>query len=70
MLRDFGVAISYGCHVSRRILGVLLSDCGREVDAGDTWWQGLVRLRKAEKVRVRLRKAEKGSVRLRKAEYG
>ena len=65
------MAISYGCHVSRRILGVLLSDRGREVDDRDTWWQGLERLlSKAEKVRERLRKAEKGSVRLRKAEYG
>ncbi len=64
------MAISYGCHISRRILGVLLNDRGREVDDRDTWWQGLERLSKAEKVRVRLRKAEKGSVRLRKAEYG
>ena len=65
------MAISYGSHVSRRILGVLLSDRGREVDDRDTWQQGLERLlSKAEKVRERLRKAEKGSVRLRKAEYG
>ena len=68
MLRDFGVAISYGCHVSRRILGVLLSDRGREVDDGDTWWQGLERLRKAQS--VRLSTAEKGRVRLNKAEKG
>ena len=38
ILRDFGVAISYGCHVSCRILGVLLGDRGRKVDDGDTWW--------------------------------
>ena len=61
------MAISYGSHVSRRILGVLLSDRGREVDDGDTWWQGL---EKAEKGSVRLSTAEKGRVRLNKAEKG